>query len=109
MTVSRTEQLKTVAFVAALLVAGIFCFHLLVMSAETSRNEAAYQSQVRNEQEARRQSILTKCKPTGRQNISTESKLRVGYTTNGDFTLTPGEKIVVKNEYECPDGTRTYL
>lgn len=106
---SRTEQIKTGLFAVVLVIAGVFAFYLVTTSAESSSNEARYQNMVRQELENRRQHILTECKPTGRQNITTRSKMRVGYTTNGDFTVTPGEQIVVKNEYECPDGTTTFL
>lgn len=104
-----SERAKTILSALVFLVILGLLLMIFIPIIDASSREADYRQMVKQELENRRQHILTKCKPTGRQNITTESKMRVGYTTNGDFTVTPGERILVKNEYECPDGTTTFL
>lgn len=100
---------KTILSALAFLVILGLLFKIFMPIIEASGREADYRQMVKQELENRRQHILTECKPTGRQNITTRSKIQTGYTTNGDFAVPRGETIIVKNEYECPDGTTTFL
>lgn len=48
------------------------------------------------------------CTATGKQQMTTKSVIRTGWSTDGKTTHTPVQELQIQNEYACDGGVHTW-